>query len=214
MKAGHGREALQILHGESQRTVHHPVDQETMLLGIDLRNVGTTGRPHEVERGWCDYAYRILKRRRHMKDEPEVIGRRPAAVGYAYRVDKTRADAVGDQILVALDHWGGCRCLTDRGCRCSQQTANQRGAFQEFSSTRSFRTHGSLLRMSLAENRIAEAYARLARIVKIIGMIGRWVEQGRPLLIDELLASVNEPTINGFIKLHKELDILASAAEC
>jgi hypothetical protein len=68
--------------------------------------------------------------------------------------------------------------------------------------------------MSLAENRIAEAYARLARIVKIIGMIGRWVKQGRPLLIDELLASVNEPTIKGFIKLHKKLDILASAAEC
>src|SRR5206468_7271171 len=106
---------------------------------------------------------------------------------YAYRGDETRADAVGDQILVALDHWWGCRCLADRGRRYSQQTADQRGAaFQEFSSSRSFRTHGSLLRMSLAENRVAEAYARLARIVKIIGMIGRWVEQGRPLMIDEL----------------------------
>jgi hypothetical protein len=40
--------------------------------------------------------------------------------------------------------------------------------------------------MSVAENRVAEEYARLARIVKIIGMIGRWIEQGRPLMIDEL----------------------------
>src|SRR5262245_57092794 len=144
MKPGHGREALQILHGEGKRTVHHPVDQETMLLGLDLRDVGTTRRPHEVERGWCDHAHRILKRRRHMEDEPEVIGRRPAAVGYAYRVDETRSDAVGDQILVALDHCWGCRCLADRGCRCSQQTADQCGAaFQKFSSTRSFRIHES-----------------------------------------------------------------------
>ena len=36
-------------------------------------------------------------------------------------------------------------------------------------------------------------------------MIARWVEQGRPLLNDELLALVNEPTIKGFIKLHKEI---------
>src|SRR5262249_57861850 len=111
MKAGHGREALQILHSEGQRTVHHPMDQETMLLGIDLRDVGTTRRPHEVEGRWCDHAHRILKRRRHMEDEPEVIGRRPAAVGYAYRVDETRADAIGDQILIALDHWRGRRGL-------------------------------------------------------------------------------------------------------
>src|ERR1700746_2141334 len=90
MNAGYRREALQLLYSEGQRTVHHPVDHETMLLGIDLRDVGTTGRPHEVERGWCDHAHRILKRRRHMKDEPEVIGRRPAAVGYAYRGDETR----------------------------------------------------------------------------------------------------------------------------
>src|SRR5262245_7972032 len=84
-----------------------------------------------------------------MKDESEVIGRRPAAVSYAYRVDETRADAVGDQILVALNHCWGCRCLADRGCRCPQQTADQCGAaFQEFSSTRSFRIHESLLQMS------------------------------------------------------------------
>ena len=129
MKAGHGREALQILHGEGQRTVHHPVDHETMLPGIDVRDEGTTGRPHEVERGWCDHPHRILKRRRHMKDEPEGIGRRPAAVGDAYRGDETRAVAVGDLILVALDHWWGCWCLADRGCCGSQgETTGQRGA--------------------------------------------------------------------------------------
>jgi hypothetical protein len=107
MKARHGREAFQILHREGQRTLHHPVDHETMLPGINLRNVGTTGRPDEVERGRCDHADRILKRRRHVKDETEAIGRRPAAVGDAYRGDETRAVAVSDLIPVALDHWWG-----------------------------------------------------------------------------------------------------------
>ena len=103
MKAGDGREALQVLHGEGQRTVHHAVDHETMLPGIDVRNEGATGRRHVVERGWRDHPHRILKRRRHMKREPEGIGRRPAAVGYAYRGHETGALAVGDQLLVALD---------------------------------------------------------------------------------------------------------------
>ncbi len=88
MQAGDGGQALQVLHREGQRTVHHPVDQETMLPRIDLRDVGTTGRPHEVERGWRDHPHRILKRRRDMKVEPEGIGRRPAAVGDAYRRDE------------------------------------------------------------------------------------------------------------------------------
>ena len=153
MKAGDGREALQVLHGEGQRTVHHAVDHQTMLPGIDVRDEATTGRRHVVERGRRDHPDRILKRARHMKHEPEAIGRRPAAhgVGYAYRSNETRAIAVGDLILVALDHsWGcwRCRCLADRGCHGSQgETTGQRGtASKEFPSSRSFRTHRSLLR--------------------------------------------------------------------
>src|SRR5882762_9384676 len=118
-----------------------------MLPGIDVRDEGTTSRSHEVERGWCDHPYRILKRRCHMKDEPEGIGRRPAAVGYAYRGNETRAVAVGDVILVALDHCWRCWRLAHRGCYGSQgETTGQRGAaFKEFPSSRSFRAHGSLL---------------------------------------------------------------------
>jgi hypothetical protein len=57
MKSRHRREALQVLHGERQWTVNHPVDHETMRLGIDFRNVGAAGRPHEVERGRCDHSH-------------------------------------------------------------------------------------------------------------------------------------------------------------
>ena len=151
MQAGDGREALQVLHGENQRTVHHAVDHEPMLAGIDVRDVGATGRPHEVERGWRDHPHRILKRARHMKHEPEGIGRRPAAdgMGYADRGHETGAIAVGDQLLAALDERGlVCGCLAARGRDGSHgQTTGQRGAaLQESPSIRSFRTHRSLLR--------------------------------------------------------------------
>src|SRR5262249_3888810 len=123
-------------------------DHEAMLQGIDLRDVGTTSRPDEVEGGRRDHADRILKRRRHVKDEPEAIGRRPAAVGDAYRGDETRPVAVGDLILVAFDHWWRGWCLAKRGgCSSQGETTGQRcAAFQEFPSSRSLRTHGSLLR--------------------------------------------------------------------
>src|SRR5687768_85233 len=114
-----------------------------MLARIDLGDVGTTSRPHEVERGWCDYPYRILKRRGDMEVEAERIRRRPAAVSDAHRGDETRAFAVGDLILVALDHRWRVRRLADRGCCSSQgETTGQRGAaFQEVPSRRSFRVH-------------------------------------------------------------------------
>ena len=102
MKAGDGREALQVLHGEGQRTVHHAVDHETMLPRIDVREEGATSRRHVVERGWRDHPDRILKRRRHMKREPEVIGRRPAAVGDADR---------------RHDTWSARRRRSDHPCR-------------------------------------------------------------------------------------------------
>src|SRR5262245_237932 len=80
-----------------------------------------------------------------MKDEPEGVGRRPAAVGDTHRGDETRALAVGDQILVAFEHFWGRRDLADRGCSSSQgETTGQRGAaFQEFPSSRLFRAHGA-----------------------------------------------------------------------
>src|SRR5262245_606794 len=91
-----------------------------------------------------------------MKDEPEGVGRRPAAVGDAHRGDESRALAVGDHIRVALDHFGGWRVLADCWCGSSQgETTGQRGAaFQEFPSSRFFRAHGPPSQMSLAGNRL------------------------------------------------------------
>ena len=83
----------------SQWTVHHAVDHETVLRGIDVRNEGAPGRPDIVERGWRDHPHRILKRSRYMKDEPKGIGRRPAAVWYAFRRHETGALAIGDQLI-------------------------------------------------------------------------------------------------------------------
>src|SRR5262245_41992004 len=61
MNPRHGRQALQIVHAETQRTIHQPVDREAMLLRIDLGEVGGV-LLHEVEVGWCDDSAVILKR--------------------------------------------------------------------------------------------------------------------------------------------------------
>jgi hypothetical protein len=61
MNPGYGRQLLEILHGETQRTIHHAVDREAMLLRIDLGKLGGV-LLHEVERGRCDDSRIILKR--------------------------------------------------------------------------------------------------------------------------------------------------------
>ena len=98
MQAGDGREALQVLHGEGQRTVHQAVDHQAVLTGIDVREEGSTGRRVVVERGWRNHPDGVLQRRCHMKRQPEVIRRRPAAVGDADRRHMLGAIAVGDLI--------------------------------------------------------------------------------------------------------------------
>src|SRR6516162_10971361 len=96
-----------------------------MLPRIDVREEGSTSRREVVERGWRDHPNGVLKRRCHMKGKPEVIRRRPAAVGDADRLHILRAIAVGDlTIAVALDHGRRCMChgcLAERGC-CSSQS--------------------------------------------------------------------------------------------
>ena len=106
VQAGDGREALQVVHGEGQRTVHQAVDHQSDAPGDRCPERRSRGRRHVVERGRRDDPDRILKRRRHMKRQPEVIGRRPAAVGvrYAHRGHETGALAVLDQLLAAQDH--------------------------------------------------------------------------------------------------------------
>ena len=99
MNAGYGREALQLLHGERQRTVHHSVDHETMLLGIDVRNVEATVGRHIMERGWRDTPYRLPKRSHYVKRKPKGIGRRSPFRWLAYRGHETGALAIGDQLL-------------------------------------------------------------------------------------------------------------------
>ena len=142
-----------------ERTVYHPMDHQTMLPGIDVRNEGATSGRHVVERGRGDHSHLILKRSRDMKREPEFIGRRPAAgrVPHSYGGHEMGALAIGDQFLARLDELfrSGCLaaswCLTDslrladRGSYCPQrQATGQRGAALEESP--SIRLHGSLLR--------------------------------------------------------------------
>ncbi len=74
LKPGHGREALQVVHGEDQRTVDQAVDHEAMFAGVDVRYVGASRRVREMERGGRDHAELVLKGRRDMKHEPERIG--------------------------------------------------------------------------------------------------------------------------------------------
>jgi len=65
-----------------------------------------------------------------MKNEPEAIGRRPAArrVLYAYRVHETGAFTIGDHFFTALDKLSRFCFLAERGLYRSQgQTTSQRG---------------------------------------------------------------------------------------
>src|SRR5229473_414961 len=91
MNASYRREALQLVHGENQRTVHHPVDHETMLLGIDVRNVEAAVGSHIVERGWRNNPYRLGKRSHYVKRKSKGIGRRSPFRWLADRVHKTGA---------------------------------------------------------------------------------------------------------------------------
>ena len=61
MNSGNRRQLLQIRHGETQRTIHHAVDREAMLLRIDLGKLGGV-LLHEVKRGRCDDSRIVLKR--------------------------------------------------------------------------------------------------------------------------------------------------------
>ena len=80
MHPGYGRQPLQVVHGETQRTIHQAVDRDAMLLHFDfgiLRRVLL----HEVELDRRDDARIILKRGvvRHVIDA--VSG--PSARGLA-----------------------------------------------------------------------------------------------------------------------------------
>src|ERR1017187_713094 len=61
MNFGYGREALQFVHSEDQGTVHHAMDQESVLLGINVREMFLTQHQEMVSRG-RDGSDRILKR--------------------------------------------------------------------------------------------------------------------------------------------------------
>ena len=61
MNPGYRRQPLQVIHAETQGTIHHAVDRETMLLRIDDGEVGGV-QLDEVERGRCDDPRIILNR--------------------------------------------------------------------------------------------------------------------------------------------------------
>ena len=61
MNPGYGRQLFQIIHGETQGTVHHAVDGEAMCVRIELGKLGGV-LLHEVERRRRDDSRIILKR--------------------------------------------------------------------------------------------------------------------------------------------------------
>src|SRR6266699_5267938 len=144
MNAGYRREALQLVHRESQGTVHHPVDHEAMLFGIDLRNVETTVGSHIMERGWRNNPYRLIQRSHYVKRKPKGIRRRSPFRWLACRGYETGALAIGDQLLDVLfrgrsRYW----CLAARGLCCSRgQTCHRSATFSESPSISFFPTPG------------------------------------------------------------------------
>src|SRR5580693_2917822 len=52
--------SAQLLHGENQRPVHHSVDHETMLPGVDVGNKSATMCRRIEERIGRDHSGRIL----------------------------------------------------------------------------------------------------------------------------------------------------------
>ena len=126
MDAGYVRETLQLVHGENQRPVHHPVDHETMLPGVDVGNKGAAVCRRIVERRWRDNPDRILKRGQDVKREPEFIRRMPLGDGHAYRGDETGALAIGDQLVDFLG--GRPLCLAFRKPCAARGQTGQRGA--------------------------------------------------------------------------------------
>src|ERR1019366_4476828 len=62
MDAGDGREALQLIECESQRTIHQAVDEQTMLPGVDARREVMEADLIEVEPRRRNDPHLILKR--------------------------------------------------------------------------------------------------------------------------------------------------------
>jgi hypothetical protein len=60
MDPRYGRQALEIVDAETQRTVHQAVDGQAMFPRIDLGEVGGV-LLHEMELGGCDNSRIILK---------------------------------------------------------------------------------------------------------------------------------------------------------
>jgi len=133
MNPGYRRQVLQIVQGETQRTIHHAVDREAMLLRIDVGQVGGV-LLHEVEPGRRDDA-RIILQRSVVSDMID------AHSGAAARLHETRGLAVSKMGIfgVRLGYFGlGFRLgrLASRGpfCACAGaccHTGQCRSVFQE-----------------------------------------------------------------------------------
>src|SRR5262249_34415221 len=61
VNARYGRQTLQIVHAEAQRTINQAMDREAMFARIDLGEVGGVVL-HEVEVGWRGDSRIVLQR--------------------------------------------------------------------------------------------------------------------------------------------------------
>ena len=135
---------LELVHGENQRPVHHAVDHETMLAGIDVGNKRAAMCRRVEERRRRDNPDRILKRSQDVKREPEFIRRMPLGHGLAYRGDETRALAIGDQLV---DFLGGLPCVWPFASRAppAARPASAAPSFRNPLRLGFFELHGPLL---------------------------------------------------------------------
>src|SRR5262245_43495599 len=112
-----GWQTLQLIHRISQRTVHHAMDQETMLLRIDIRNALHVVH-QEMEAGWSDDSIQILKR----SCQRRICGHSGLSKRPSYCVVERGGLSVGEAIF---EKTFACRCLAAHGSDRSHHKADQ-----------------------------------------------------------------------------------------
>src|SRR6185503_7730391 len=130
-----GRQVVQLVQCEIQRTIHQAVDQEAILLGIGVRQrrVATD----EVDRGRCDDSRHILKRRLLTPAKIRLALAPWLLVVRSSRRDETRAVAVGAGVAEFARAF-----LAARGrCSSRDQTNERNTLFQEPPPARSLGIH-------------------------------------------------------------------------
>src|SRR5262245_38809809 len=115
VNAGYGRQPLEILHPETQGTIHQAVNRETMCLRIDLGEVGGM-LLHEVQVSGCDDSPVILERsvERDVINAHSHSAARRDASAQVFTGDVFAGDVSG---VIIFGVYFGLGCLASRPVR-------------------------------------------------------------------------------------------------